>query len=289
MSKTLLIALCCLLLGIPLTACGDANQRTESNLINHKQKKITLLDKSTPLNMGTESKRKPVEQIGIGNQTSTEEKKIVSSKSLTGTSLNMEGIQVVAKPDSIPVLVNKQNRLPDSYTPEDLIYTNIPFIISERSERRKMRREAAGAIEKLFTGASVQGIQLLGVSAYRSHSAQEALFNFYAKRDGYEKARTYSALAGTSEHETGLAIDVTGGNGQCPAQDCFGFTKEAKWLQEHVANFGFIIRYPKGKEAITGYSYEPWHLRYVGSAIAKEVMEREITLEEYYHALPVNQ
>jgi zinc D-Ala-D-Ala carboxypeptidase len=289
MSKTLSIALCCLLLGIPLTACSDANQRTESNLINHKQKKITLLDKSTPLNMGTESKRKPVEQIGIGNQTSTEEKKIVSSKSLTGTSLNIEGIQVVAKPDSIPVLVNKQNRLPDSYTPEDLIYTDIPFIISERSERRKMRREAAGAIEKLFTGASLQGIQLLGVSAYRSHSAQEALFNFYAKRDGYEKARTYSALAGTSEHETGLAIDVTGGNGQCPAQDCFGFTKEAKWLREHVANFGFIIRYPKGKEAITGYTYEPWHLRYVGSAIAKEVMDREITLEEYYHALPVNQ
>ena len=152
-----------------------------------------------------------------------------------------------------------------------------------------MRREGGGAIEKLFTGASVQGIQLLGVSAYRSHSAQEALFNFYAKRDGYEKARTYSALAGTSEHETGLAIDVTGGNGQCPAQDCFVFTKEAKWLQEHVADFGFIIRYPKGKEAITGYSYEPWHLRYVGSDIAKEVMEREITLEEYYHALPVNQ
>ena len=84
MSKPLLIALCCLLLGIPLTACGDANQRTESNLINHKQKKITLLDKSTPLNMGTESKRKPVEQIGIGNQTSTEEKKILSSKSHNG-------------------------------------------------------------------------------------------------------------------------------------------------------------------------------------------------------------
>jgi len=289
MSKPLLIALCCLLLGIPLTACGDANQRTESNLIHHKQKKITLLEKAAPLKKSTESKGMSFEQIGNGNQTTTEEKKTEPSKSQTGTSLNIDGIQVVAKPDSIPVLVNKQNKLPDSYTPEDLIYTDIPFIISERSERRKMRREAACAIEKLFAAASLQGIHLLGVSAYRSHSAQVALFNFYAKRDGYEKARTYSALAGTSEHETGLAIDVTGGNGQCPAQDCFGFTKEAKWLQEHVANFGFIIRYPKGKEAITGYTYEPWHLRYVGNAIAKEVMDREITLEEYYHALPVNQ
>ena len=73
----------------------------------------------------------------------------------------MDGIQVVAKPDSIPVLVNKQNKLPDSYTPEDLIYTDIPFIISERSERRKMRREAACAIEKLFTAASLQGIQFI--------------------------------------------------------------------------------------------------------------------------------
>ncbi|MCQ6280377.1 D-alanyl-D-alanine carboxypeptidase family protein [Bacillus sp. EB600] len=289
MSKTLSIALCCLLLGIPLTACSHENQRTESNLINHKQKKITLLEKSSPLNKGTESKGKPVEQIGNSNKTTTEEKKTEPLNSQTGTSLNMEGIQVVAKPDSIPVLVNKKNMLPDSYTPEDLIYTNIPFIISERLERRKMRREAAVAIEKLFTGASVQGIHLLGVSAYRSHSAQVALFNFYAKRDGYEKARTYSALAGTSEHETGLAIDVTGGNGQCPAEDCFGFTTEAKWLQKHAADFGFIIRYPKGKEAITGYKYEPWHLRYVGSAIAKEVMDREITLEEYYHTLPVNQ
>src|SRR4051794_23402984 len=124
MSKTLSIALGCLLLGVPLTACSDANQRTESNLIHHKQKKITLLEKAAPLKKSTESKGMSFEQIGNGNQTTTEEKKTEPSKSQTGTSLNMDGIQVVAKPDSIPVLVNKQNKLPNSYTPEDLIYTD---------------------------------------------------------------------------------------------------------------------------------------------------------------------
>lgn len=266
MPKIIFIAVCCLFLGTLITACMDGKHQTESNPIDdHKQRKMAVSEKRTLNKMDNPLK----------NQ--------------RDTSLNKYDIQVVAKPDSIPVLVNKQNKLPVSYTPNDLIKTNIPFIVSEKSERNKMRKEAASAIEKLFNDAGAQGIQLLGVSAYRSHSSQETLFNYYVKRDGYEKARTYSALPGTSEHETGLAIDITGGNGQCPAQDCFGHTKEAKWLQKNAADYGFIIRYPKGKESITGYKYEPWHLRFVGSSVAKEVMSRGITLEEYYHAVPVNQ
>lgn len=197
-------------------------------------------------------------------------------------------IQVVAQPESIPVLVNKQNKLPESYVPNDLVYTTIPFVFSEMTDKRKLRSEPATAIANLFAGAKAQGANLLGVSAYRSHATQVTLFNYYVKKDGYEKARTYSALPGTSEHETGLAIDVTGGDGRCPAQDCFGNTAEAKWLQAHVVEYGFIIRYPEGKDAITGYKYEPWHLRYVGIPIATEVMSRGITLEEYYNAIPVN-
>jgi D-alanyl-D-alanine carboxypeptidase len=169
-----------------------------------------------------------------------------------------------------------------------LVYTAIPFIFSGKSEKKKMRREAAGAIANLFASAKQQGVKLLGVSAYRSHITQTALFNAYVKKDGYLKARTYSALPGTSEHETGLAIDVTGGNGKCSAQDCFGGTIEAKWLQNHVAEFGFIIRYPKGKEAITGYKYEPWHLRYVGKTVANEIMDSGSTLEEYYNTIQVS-
>ncbi|MFJ5759587.1 D-alanyl-D-alanine carboxypeptidase family protein [Neobacillus sp. NPDC093182] len=196
---------------------------------------------------------------------------------------NHDGIQVVFNPESIPVLVNKQNKLPDNYNPTDLVYTEIPFVSGVTNEKRKMRKEAAVAVNQLFAGAKAEGISLLGVSAYRSHATQTTLFNYYVNRDGYEKARTYSALPGTSEHETGLSIDVTGGNGKCAAENCFGGTKEAIWLEQHAAEYGFIIRYPKGKESITGYQYEPWHLRYVGKEIALEIMNKGITLEEYYN------
>ncbi|TDL74706.1 D-alanyl-D-alanine carboxypeptidase family protein [Rhodococcus qingshengii] len=201
---------------------------------------------------------------------------------------NDESIHVDVNPKSISVLVNNLHKLPESYSPPDLIFVDIPFIFQEKTEKRKMRSEAAGAIKDLFTDAKSQGISLIGVSAYRSHATQTALFQSYVSKDGYEEAKTYSALPGTSEHETGLAIDVTGGDGQCPAEDCFGGTKEALWLEANAADYGFIIRYPKGKKAITGYQYEPWHLRYVGKSIALKIMNKGITLEEYFHAEPVN-
>jgi D-alanyl-D-alanine carboxypeptidase len=95
-------------------------------------------------------------------------------------------------------------------------------------------------------------------------------------------------LPGTSEHETGLAIDVSGIDGKCAAEDCFAGSKEAIWLTKHVAEYGFIIRYPDGKDAITGYKYEPWHLRYVGIDIATEISDNDSTLENYLNAVPVS-
>ncbi|MFJ5623304.1 D-alanyl-D-alanine carboxypeptidase family protein [Peribacillus loiseleuriae] len=212
----------------------------------------------------------------------------VSSQYVKALNSSSDAIQVVAQPDSIPVLVNKKNKLPDNYVPKDLVYTSIPFTFKEKTEKKKMRSEASAAIGKLFAESKKQGVNLLGVSAYRSHATQVALFNSYVKRDGYNKAITYSALPGTSEHETGLSIDVTGGDGKCAAQDCFGATKEAKWLQAHAADYGFIIRYPKGKESVTGYKYEPWHLRYVGISKAQTIMSQGMTLEEYYYSKSVN-
>lgn len=197
-------------------------------------------------------------------------------------------IAVIAKPESIEALVNPFNKLPEDYAPTDLVYPDVRFTFSEKIEKRMMRKEAAEALEKLFAGAEEDGIYLAGVSAYRSHETQKALFNRYVERDGYEKARTYSALPGTSEHETGLAVDVSGSDGKCAAADCFGDTEEAAWLKEHAAEYGFIIRYPEGKKDITGYQYEPWHLRYVGVAIAEELAASGETLEEYYDAVPVN-
>ncbi|WP_274654517.1 M15 family metallopeptidase [Paenibacillus humicola] len=191
-------------------------------------------------------------------------------------------MHVVAQPDSITALVNKQNELPDNYEPPDLVYPDVRFIFKEKIDKRKMRKVAATALEQLFAGAKKDGIYLAGVSAYRSYATQKAVFENYVKRDGEAKARTYSALPGTSEHETGLAIDVSGSDGKCAATDCFGGTPEAEWLAKHASEYGFIIRYPKGKEKITGYKYEPWHIRYVGKDIAQVIAEKGLTLEEYY-------
>jgi D-alanyl-D-alanine carboxypeptidase len=195
---------------------------------------------------------------------------------------------VAAEPESIAVMVNKQYRLPDKYKPADLVYPDVPFIFSEKIEKRMLRREAATALEEMFAGAKKDGIYLAGVSGYRSEATQRRLFNNYVARDGEEKARTYSALPGHSEHQTGLAIDLSGSDGKCAAESCFAGTKEAEWLADHAAEYGYIIRFLEGKQAITGYIYEPWHVRYVGKEIAASVSERGITLEEYYDAVPVS-
>ncbi|USY53496.1 M15 family metallopeptidase [Bacillus sp. 1780r2a1] len=188
---------------------------------------------------------------------------------------------VVAEPESLTALVNKHHQLPNTYKPADLVYPNVSFTFSDRIEKCMLRQPAAEALEEMFQEAKKNGIYLLGVSAYRSHERQKALFAYYSKRDGEEKALTYSALPGTSEHETGLAIDVTGGDGTCAVSDCFGGTKEANWLKAHAAEYGFIVRYPEGKEYITGYKYEPWHLRYVGKQAASVISSDYETLEVY--------
>ena len=197
-------------------------------------------------------------------------------------------VQTAAEPESLTVLVNKQYKLPDGYKPDDLVYPGVPFLFSDKIEKRMMRKTAAAALEQLFAGAKQDGVQLAGVSAYRSQSTQTRLFNNYVKRDGEEKARTYSAIPGHSEHQTGLAIDVSGSDGKCAAESCFAGTKEANWLAEHAAEYGYIIRFPEGKQSITGYKYEPWHIRYVGKDIARTVSAKSITLEEYYNAIPVS-
>ncbi|ASA24581.1 M15 family metallopeptidase [Paenibacillus donghaensis] len=197
-------------------------------------------------------------------------------------------VMVAAQPDNIAVLVNKQIKLPEDYEPTDLVYPDVRFIFKEKIEKRMMRSEAAAALKEMFAGAEADGIYLAGVSAYRSENTQRGLFNLYVERDGEEKARTYSAVPGYSEHQTGLSIDISGSDGKCAAESCFGGTPEAEWLAAHAAEYGYIIRYLEGKQAITGYMYEPWHVRYVGKDIAERVEASGLTLEEYYDVIPVS-
>lgn len=118
-------------------------------------------------------------------------------------------------------------------------------------------------------------VKLNIVSGFRSYEYQEKVYSEYVKEYGVDKTDTFSAKPGYSEHQSGLALDI------CDDSDKFINTKENKWLQKNAHKFGFIIRYPKGKEYITGYKYEPWHIRYVGKKHAKKIFSKKLTLEEY--------
>ncbi len=154
------------------------------------------------------------------------------------------------------LLVNKKYHLPSNYNPG-------------------VNSEAYNALLTLQNEASSNGYSIPLLSGFRSYETQKYLFNDYASRNGYLKANTFSALPGQSEHQTGLAFDVG------EISDNFGNTDAGIWLKENAYRFGFIIRYLKGKEDITGYKYEPWHIRYVGEGVATEIYNIGITLEEY--------
>lgn len=134
---------------------------------------------------------------------------------------------------------------------------------------------AQTALNEMINGAKTEGINLFMKSGFRSYSTQETLYNNYVARDGVAEADRYSARPGHSEHQTGLAFDLNS------LEQSFGETKEGKWLEENCWKYGFIIRYPKNKESITGYMYEPWHVRYLGKDLAKKVYESGLCLEEY--------
>lgn len=174
------------------------------------------------------------------------------------------------------LLVNNDNKLDKNYRPHKSDVPNIPFIDNATNEEKQMEEVASKAVEKLFKQAKEEGINFLGTSAYRSYSTQKDIYTKKVISDGLKKANEYVAKPGSSEHQTGLCIDVTNED-----RWFVGSTKEAIWLAENAHRFGFILRYPLGKEDITGKSYEPWHIRYVGKDVAKEIYENNSTLEEY--------
>lgn len=199
--------------------------------------------------------------IGVNKLISGNEKNTIYNKDLKSNNL---------------ILVNKENKLESDYNLEDMIKPNIKFLDSTTHEEMHMQIEAGKAIEELFKAAKEEGINLIGTSAYRSQKTQKRIYKENINKRGLEEAKKYAAKPGRSEHQTGLAIDVTNEERWFDKS-----TKEAIWLAKNSHRFGFILRYLEGKEDITGYNFEPWHVRYVGKDIAKEIYEKGITLEEY--------
>jgi zinc D-Ala-D-Ala carboxypeptidase len=196
---------------------------------------------------------------------------------------NADGKNVIQNPQNTLSLVNKIFGLPSDYIPSDLVRPIVQFSFGEEKlEKSLMRKEAADALEKMFAGAKNDGIELAAVSGYRSYGRQDVLFNAEIKRVGKEKALEAVAMPGSSEHQTGLTMDISSRSNNFNLNEQFGTTKEGVWLAHNAHKFGFILRYPKGKEGITGYMYEPWHFRYVGIKAAEEIYQNKWTLEEYF-------
>lgn len=174
------------------------------------------------------------------------------------------------------LLVNEKHGLNKNYIPEGLDIPNIEFTDESDKEEKHVAGVIVKPLEELINKAKEDGIILLGNSGYRSYKLQEKVYISRVKSEGSKLADAYVAKPGSSEHQTGLCIDVTNED-----RYLVKGTKEADWLAENCYKFGFIIRYPYGRKNITGIEYEPWHIRYVGKEAAKYIYDNGITLEEY--------
>ena len=183
---------------------------------------------------------------------------------------------------SLLVVANKKHKLPDGYVPPDLVTPNIT-----QTQACTMRAPAAEAIAEMAQAAAAEGITLKISSAYRGEDYQRQLYNGYTASYGSETADTISSRPGYSDHQTGLAADFVEQDGSMNGinfNQKFEETASGNWLRDHAHEYGFIMRYPKGKQDITGYAYEPWHFRYIGVDYATAIYNVDpfYSFEEYF-------
>lgn len=185
----------------------------------------------------------------------------------------------VREPGALDVLVNKYNALPSSFRPKlELLDSRFT------SYAAYLQPDACRAFTQMAEDARTEGIWLYCVSGYRSYDYQQTLYQSYTARDGQRLADTYSARPGFSEHQTGLAVDINTSSSSAHFED----TAQYRWLVENSWKYGFILRYPQGKAHITGFRFEPWHYRYVGSELARAITKSGLTYDEYIACRPAH-
>ena len=194
-------------------------------------------------------------------------------------------IGLVTTPESIFAISSKLNKLPEDFEPKDLRDVNIDFSFSGPDMKRQLRDEAATALEALVAASLEEGLDVRGVSGYRSYSRQNSIYSYNVKTRGVEETDEVSARPGHSEHQTGLAMDVSTAAVGFTLEESFGETAEGMWISDNAHEYGFVIRYPEAYISNTGYNYEPWHLRYVGQGLASFTYEYDLTLEMIYATL----
>lgn len=174
----------------------------------------------------------------------------------------------------IDVIVNKYYKLDSNYEPSDLTKINSKFA---SGSNQRLRKEAAVQFEEMASDALDNGYKIYAGSTYRSYDYQLGLYNRYVAQDGFDEAETYSARAGYSEHQLGLAVDIINGRWQYLSENDDEYT----WLINNCYKYGYILRYPRNKEYITGYVFEDWHFRYLGIKLATKVYNSGLTYDEY--------
>jgi len=215
---------------------------------------------------------KETETIANPQPTVTEQPVVpTADETKTTTTANTTGT------DSITILVNKNHSISASYVPSDLVTVDLPS-----TRDTQLRSVAAEGLAKLFKAAEGAGLELYCCSGYRSYETQSELYAWNVDTYGVDGAELVSARPGMSEHQLGLAMDVTSASVGFDLLESFGSTAEGQFIKENAHKYGFIVRYPQGKTDITGYAYEPWHLRYLGVDVATEIYNSGKTMEEYY-------
>ena len=194
-------------------------------------------------------------------------------------------IYSIDEADSLWLVVNKQRPVPDlEYRPENLVLPKFPDPKVQNPYGLRLRQEAALAVEQLAIAMKEAGNGTLILnSGFRTYQKQQELHEKSKATKGLALAEKLSARAGHSEHQLGLAADLSAQRQGCVIMECFAETKAGIWLRDNAHHFGLIVRYPKGLEGITGFQYEPWHFRYVGIELATEMKTLGIeTLEEFW-------
>ena len=274
----LLAATACLLCG-----CGKPNPVNGGT----ETKNPSISGAATPTPEGEGSFADTVKQEPVITSTPTPTPTATPSPTPTPTPIpTVPAAPVAVNTDisTIDFLINRDYPLSSDYKPKDLVAPDIPFSFSDKNlDKRKLTKVAATALEELYHAAlEEEGLSIYGVSGYRSYNRQYEIYGTNLINRGVRHTNLYSAAPGNSEHQTGLAIDVSCESVNFSLNDSFASTPEGKWLKDNCWRFGFILRYPKDKEAITGYAYEPWHIRYVGIPLAYYLYTNNLTLDEYY-------